>query len=94
MLFKGAACVIAGENEVFVSSSGCCGMARGGSGDILAGIMGALLAERSERSPALSAALASELHGRAGELAMAKYGSRAMNARDILEFLPEAFLGR
>ena len=94
VLFKGAACVIAGENEVFVSSSGCCGMARGGSGDILAGIMGALLAERSERSPALSAALASELHGRAGELAMAKYGSRAMNARDILEFLPEAFLGR
>ena len=94
VLFKGAACVIAGESEVFVSSSGCCGMARGGSGDILAGIMGALLAERSERSPALSAALASELHGRAGELAMAKYGSRAMNARDILEFLPEAFLGR
>ena len=94
VLFKGAACVIAGENEVFVSSSGCCGMARGGSGDILAGIMGALLAERSERSPALSAALAIELHGRAGELAMAKYGSRAMNARDILEFLPEAFLGR
>ena len=94
VLFKGAACVIAGENEVFVSSSGCCGMARGGSGDILAGIMGALLAERSERSPALSAALASELHGRAGELAMAKYGSRAMNARDVLEFLPEAFLGR
>lgn len=94
VLFKGAACVIAGENEVFVSSSGCCGMARGGSGDILAGIMGALLAERSERSPALSAALASELHGRAGELAMAKYGSRAINARDVLEFLPEAFLGR
>lgn len=94
VLFKGAACVIAGENEVFVSSSGCCGMARGGSGDILAGIMGALLAEHSERSPALSAALASELHGRAGELAMEKYGSRAMNARDILEFLPEVFQGK
>ena len=64
-------------------------MARGGSGDILSGILGAFLAERSERTPALTAAVASELHGLAGELAQQKYGSRAMNARDILEFLPD-----
>ena len=75
------------------SASGGCGMARGGSGDILSGIMGALLAERSDRSPAQGAALASELHGLAGERAQARYGTRAMNARDILEFLPEAFPG-
>ena len=81
------------QREVYVSASGGCGMARGGSGDILSGIMGALLAERSDRSPAQSAALASELHGLAGERAQARYGTRAMNARDILEFLPEAFPG-
>ena len=90
-LYKGAACVICGDGETFVSASGDCGMARGGSGDILAGILGALIAEPSPRTPALSAALASELHGLAGELAQARYGSRAMNARDILEFLPEVF---
>ena len=81
------------RREVYVSASGGCGMARGGSGDILSGIMGALLAERSDRSPAQSAALASELHGLAGERAQACSGTRAMNARDILEFLPEAFPG-
>lgn len=91
VLYKGASCVITDGKETYVSSSGCCGMARGGSGDILAGIMGALLAEKSGRTPAMSAALASELHGLAGELAQKKYGQYAMNARDILEFLPEVF---
>lgn len=90
-LLKGAACVACGAEARYVSASGCCGMARGGSGDILAGILGALIAEPSNRTPALSAALASELHGLAGELAQKKYGDRAMNARDILEFLPEVF---
>lgn len=89
-LYKGASSVICGrDGTVYVSRSGCCGMARGGSGDILSGILGALLADRSERTSALTAAVASELHGLAGELAQQKYGSRAMNARDILEFLPD-----
>lgn len=100
-LLKGAACVACGvacgaagtdgARETYVSASGCCGMARGGSGDVLTGIMGALLAERSERPLALTAALASEVHGRAGERAQARYGDRAMNAGDIPDFLPEAF---
>ena len=64
-------------------------MARGGSGDILAGIMGALLADRNNLTLSFTAALASEIHGLAGELAQQKYGSRAMNAADIIEFLPE-----
>lgn len=64
-------------------------MARGGSGDILSGIMGALLAERGAHDAALTAVLASEIHGLAGELAQEKYGNRGMNAMDILEFLPE-----
>ena len=90
-LYKGAACVISDGEQVYVSSSGCCGMARGGSGDILCGILGAMLAEKSSRMPSLTAALASEIHGLAGELAQQKYGSRSMNAMDIIEFLPEVF---
>ena len=91
VLYKGAACTVTDGKDTYVSASGCCGMARGGSGDILSGIMGALLAGKSDDSPALTAALASEIHGLAGERAQAKYGSRAMNARDIIEFLPEVF---
>ena len=90
-LYKGASCVIADRGRTLISRSGCCGMARGGSGDILAGIMGALLAEKSFESSAEAAAIASEIHGLAGELAQQKYGSRSMNAMDIIEFLPEVF---
>ena len=90
-LYKGASCIAADGSMTFVSRSGCCGMARGGSGDILCGILGALLAEKPKINPAFTAARASEIHGLAGELAQRKYGSRGMNAMDIIEFLPEVF---
>lgn len=90
-VLKGASRVIAGGDGVFLSASGGCGMARGGSGDVFAGILGALLAEKSRRTPAQSALAACEIHGLAGALAQAKYGPRAMNAADLIEFLPEVF---
>ncbi len=90
-VLKGASRVIAGEEEVFVSASGAPGMARGGSGDVYSGVLGALLAEQSSRTVAQSAAAACELHGLAGELAQAKYGPRGMNSADLIEFLPEVF---
>lgn len=89
VLYKGASCVVTDGDAVYISRSGGCGMARGGSGDILSGIMGALLAERGVRSVPLTAVLASEIHGLAGERAQEKYGCRGMNAMDMLEFLPE-----
>lgn len=93
VLLKGAASVIRAPEcpTACISASGCRGMARGGSGDVLTGILGALLADRRGINPAHAAACASELHGLAGELAQRKYGARSMNAADILEFLPEVF---
>ena len=93
MILKGAASVIRSPKQpiAFISASGCPGMARGGSGDILTGILGALLADRRGVNPAHAAACASELHDLAGELAQLRYGARSMNAADILEFLPEVF---
>jgi len=91
VVLKGASRVICAKDACLISASGGCGMARGGSGDILSGITGALLAEKSSRTPMQSAAAACEIHGLAGALAQAKYGERAMNAADILEFLPEVF---
>lgn len=93
-LYKGASSVVCSprDSRAYVSASGGCGMARGGSGDILSGLLGALLADRARAaSPCMTAACASELHGLAGERAQEKYGAHAMNAADILEFLPEVF---
>ena len=92
-LLKGAASVIRSPEcpTACVSASGCRGMARGGSGDVLTGILGAILADRRRVNPTHAAACASEIHGLAGELAQKKYGARSMNAADILEFLPEVF---
>lgn len=90
ILYKGASTITAEDpHQLYVSMSGCKGMARGGSGDVLSGILGALLAGHVLPIHALTAALASEIHGLAGELAQKKYGAYGMNAADIIEFLPE-----
>ena len=100
-VLKGASRVIAAGSEIFVSTSGCSGMARGGSGDVLTGLMGGMLARDAVSWPdapsplapgsiAAIAATACEIHGLAGEKAYGKYGA-SMNAADIIEFLPEVF---
>ena len=91
VVLKGASRVIASDKINYISASGGCGMARGGSGDILTGILGALLAQRFTNAHDFCAAVACEIHGQAGELAQEKYGSYAMNSADIIEFLPEVF---
>ena len=91
-MLKGAGRVICGGGEVLLSASGGCAMARGGSGDVLSGILGALLAEGSSRTPAQTAAAACEIHGVCGERMQRRYGARAANAADLLEFLPEVFM--
>ena len=66
------------------------GMAKGGSGDVLAGCIAALLAQGL---PAADAAiLGVYLHSRAGELAANRYGTHAMLPRDVIEHLPAAWL--
>ena len=94
VILKGASRVIEGEHICAISASGTNGMARGGSGDVLTGLLGGLLASDAVHAPAphpdITAACACEIHGLAGEMAQEKYG-RAMNAADIIEFIPEVF---
>ena len=99
VLLKGAASVIPVGGRAMISTSGGCGMARGGSGDCLSGIIGALMAQRAaDRSglsgPALAecAAVGSELHGLAGEAAQARLGIRGMTAMDIVGSLPQVLM--
>ncbi|MDO4386967.1 MAG: NAD(P)H-hydrate dehydratase, partial [Clostridia bacterium] len=89
VLLKGACSLIVGDGR-FLSVSGSVGMAKGGSGDALTGIVGALLAQRL--SPTAALWLGSELHGRAGELAAAEKGAFSMLPTDLIEALPRVFL--
>ena len=77
------------DREVFVNTTGNAGMAKGGSGDVLSGILTSLLAQGMH--PVKAAVCAVWLHGRAGDLCREKYGERAMTPSDLIEMLPEVF---
>ena len=66
------------------------GLAKGGSGDVLSGLVTGLLAQFGT-IPAEVSAAAVRLHSLAGKLAAEKYGKYAMLPSDIAEFYPEAF---
>ena len=76
----------------FLSLDGNPGMAVGGSGDVLAGVLGALLARRVGNVPPEEAVLAGVyIHNRAGDLAAERFGQEGMTAMAIRDCLPEAF---
>jgi hydroxyethylthiazole kinase-like uncharacterized protein yjeF len=90
-ILKGAPSVIAAPSgQVWINPTGNEGMATAGSGDVLTGIIGGLLAQGMLDIDA--AVLACYLHGLAGDLARDEYGSRGMIAGDILRMLPEALM--
>jgi len=89
LALKGAGTAIGGpDGRVVVNSTGNPGMAKGGSGDVLTGIVGALLARGLDPVAALEAGC--YLHGLAGDLTAAERGEIAMLAGDIVEKLPAA----
>ena len=76
------------SGDIFVNTTGNPGMATGGSGDVLAGMLAALLGQGFELGRAAYTAVC--LHGRAGDLAAEQLGEYAMTAQDLLHFLPQA----
>ena len=89
LLLKGARTVIAGpDGRVMFNTSGNDGLASGGSGDVLTGLIGGLLAQGVD--PFAAAALGAWLHGRAAELVAARQGTAGMAASDLPEYLPMA----
>lgn len=85
VVVKGAhTMTVSPDGKVFFNSTGCSGMAKGGSGDVLAGYIGGLLARGY---PPLQAAVTGVCrHGLAGERAGRKWGQEAMNASDLADF--------
>lgn len=88
MVLKGANTVVAfPDGRTYVNHSGNPGLARGGSGDALTGIMGALLCQ----FPADKAVpLAVYLHGLAGDIAAGEKGEYGMTITDVIDALPQA----
>lgn len=90
LLLKGHHTIVTAPSLTqYINNTGNVGMASGGSGDVLAGIVAAFAARGIDTSK--SAAAAAYIHGLAGDIAMDRYGKESMSAMDILECLPEAF---
>ncbi len=90
IILKGYLSVIAAQGEaIYLNPTGNPGMATAGSGDVLSGILLALLA--GGLPPFEAALLGAYLHGLAGDLAADEMGETSLIAGDILECLPDAF---
>jgi hydroxyethylthiazole kinase-like uncharacterized protein yjeF len=88
VVLKGHRTVVSDGRRVYVNSTGDSSLSKAGTGDVLSGVIGCLLGQKMK--PFDAACLGVWIHGRAGELAGARMGRRAVLARDVVEALPQA----
>lgn len=90
MVLKGSHSAIATpEGDIYFNTTGNAGMATGGTGDVLTGILTALVAQGYTLKEACL--LGVYLHGLAGDLAKETVGEISMIASDVIQHLPQAF---
>ena len=89
LVLKGHRSLVTDGQEFFHNTSGNAGMATGGSGDVLTGLLVALVCQGL--SPLDAARLAVYLHGLAGDLAAEKMGQQSLIASDLVDYLGPAF---
>ena len=90
MVLKDAYTFIVYKEAFFINSTGNPGMASGGSGDVLSGVLTGLVSQGYE--PLNAAVFGVYLHGRAGDIAAQNMGFEAMTASNIIEKLGDAYL--
>jgi len=88
LVLKGAPTIIASEERGYLNPMYNSALAKGGSGDVLTGVIGGLLAQGL--SPLDAGKLGVWLHGKAGEIAREKLTEYGVLASDVMELLPEA----
>lgn len=89
-VLKGSGTIIASpDGKILINRTGNSGMATGGSGDVLAGMTGSLLAQGANVFDAASAAV--YLHGLSGDIAAEKLGKISMLPTDLIDEIPQAF---
>ncbi|HET7340303.1 MAG TPA: NAD(P)H-hydrate dehydratase, partial [Methylomirabilota bacterium] len=90
VVLKGSTSVLGRpDGTVLLNPTGNPGMASGGTGDVLTGVLGAFLARGLAPADALACAV--YLHGAAGDIAAARVGQESLIAGDVIEALPAAF---
>ena len=77
------------DGQIFINSTGNAGLAKGGSGDVLAGIIGGLIARGLK--PEMAAITGNFIHGEAADLLLDVYGRTSLLPSDLVEVLPELF---
>ena len=86
---KGRGTVVTDGDRLRINQTGNPGMGTGGSGDVLSGLLGALL---GQGMPVFEAAvLAAHLHGLAGDIAAEDFTQTGLIATDLVDYLPAAF---
>lgn len=89
LVLKGAPTIIAAPTgEVFINPTGNAGMATGGSGDVLTGVIAGLVAQKLK--PKDAAVVGCYLHGLAGDFAREELTEMGLTAGALLDFLPDA----
>lgn len=89
VVLKGSGTVITNGDRLYVNETGNSGMATGGMGDVLTGMIAGLIAQNMD--PFEASILGTYLHGLAGDFAAGELGRWSMTAFDLIDFLPEAF---
>lgn len=88
IVLKSATSIITDGGEVFINASGCSGMAKAGSGDVLSGLIAGLLARVQTDDLCETSAAACYIFGKAGEWAEKEQNAFTMTASDIISTLP------
>ena len=88
LVLKGHRTIVTDGTRVYRNGTGNPGMATGGTGDVLTGLLAALIGQKLD--PFDAAVLGVWAHGRAGDLASATVGQTALIATDVLAYLPAA----
>ncbi len=89
LVLKGHRTLVTDGEKAYLGATGNPGMATGGSGDVLTGVITALLCQGLP--PLHAARLGVHVHGTAGDMAVAELGQVSMIASDLVRFLPGAF---
>ena len=89
LVLKGHRTLVADKDSVYVNTTGNPGMAKGGTGDVLTGIIASFISQGL--SPFLASVWAVYFHGLAGDLAAKEKGELSVTASDMIRLLPQAF---
>lgn len=89
LVLKGKDTIVTDGNRIFINPTGNSGMAKGGSGDVLSGIISSLMAQGISVFEA--SCIGVYIHGLSGDYAAKELSKTSMLPRDIIEFLPKAF---